>query len=41
MQIMAIDSNSGELVFEGAIEEKVNQPTKRDELDLNEVLFQQ
>lgn len=41
MQIMAIDSNSGELVFEGAIEEKVNQPAKRDELYLSEVLFQQ
>lgn len=41
MQIIAIDSNSGELVFEGAIKEKVNQPAKRDELYLNEVLFQQ
>ncbi|WP_407370914.1 hypothetical protein [Carnobacterium sp.] len=41
MQIMAIDSNSGEVVFEGAVEEKVNQPAKRDELHLSEVLFQQ
>lgn len=41
MQIMAIDSNSGELVFEGTIDEKVNQPSKRDELYLSEILFQQ
>ncbi|MER2225911.1 MAG: hypothetical protein ABS916_02555 [Carnobacterium sp.] len=41
MQIMAIDTNSGELVFEGAIEGEVNQSAKRDELYLSKVLFQQ
>lgn len=41
MQMMAIDSNSGELVFEGAVEEKVKQAIKRDELYLSEILFQQ
>ena len=41
IQIMAIDSNSGELVFEGAIEEKINQLAKRDELYLSKILFKQ
>ena len=40
MRIMAIDSNTGELVVEGVIDEKDNQPVKRDELYLSEVLFQ-
>lgn len=41
IQIMGFDSNFRELVFEGAIEEKVNQSAKRDELSIYRVLFQQ
>ncbi|MDN5372808.1 MAG: hypothetical protein PWR19_1854 [Carnobacterium sp.] len=40
MQIIAIDSNSGELVFEGAIEEKDDNLANKNELYLSEVLFQ-
>lgn len=40
MQIIAIDSNSGELVFEGAIEEKDDNSANKNELYLSEVLFQ-
>ncbi|WP_373471106.1 hypothetical protein [Carnobacterium alterfunditum] len=40
MQIMAFDSRSGELVLEGAIDEKAGKSVKRDELGLYGILFQ-
>jgi len=40
MQIMTFDSRSGELVLEGAIDEKASKSVKRDELGLYGILFQ-
>ncbi len=40
LQIMAFDINSGELVLEGSIDEKISEPVKRDEFGLSGILFQ-
>lgn len=41
LQMLAFDSNSGELVFEGIIEEKTDYPAKREEVHIENILFEQ
>ncbi len=40
LQMLAFNSNSGELVFEGVIEEKTDHPTKREEIHIENILFE-